>query len=55
MQVCLCLSLITPVVVPFSFNPEYPYLYFLFHAMALPIGNTMIEFAQRMFAFSPIP
>ena len=42
-KVCLGLSLLVPVSVLFSFNPEYPYLYLIFHALALPIGNTMIE------------
>ncbi len=43
MKVCLGLSLLVPVSAAFSFNPEYPWLYFIFHALALPIGNTMIE------------
>jgi GPH family glycoside/pentoside/hexuronide:cation symporter len=42
-KICLGLSLLVPVSVLFSFNPEYPYLYLIFHALALPIGNTMIE------------
>ena len=42
-KVCLGLSLLVPVSVLVSFDPQYPYLYFIFHALALPIGNTMIE------------
>ncbi len=43
MKICMGLSLMVPVAVLFSFDPEHPYLYFVFHALALPIGNTMIE------------
>ena len=37
------LSLLVPLVAVVSFDPDHPYLYFLFHALALPIGNTMVE------------
>ena len=43
LKVCMGLSLLVPVAALFSFDPEQPYLYFVFHALALPIGNTMIE------------
>ena len=43
MKICMALSLLVPVAALFSFDPEKPYLYFVFHALALPIGNTMIE------------
>ncbi len=43
MKICMGLSLLVPVAALFSFDPEQPYLYFVFHALALPIGNTMIE------------
>lgn len=43
MKVCLLLSLTVPASVLVSFDPEAPWLYFVFHALALPIGNTMIE------------
>jgi GPH family glycoside/pentoside/hexuronide:cation symporter len=42
-NVCLALSLTVPFAVLVSFEPEQPYWYLVFHALALPIGNTMIE------------
>ena len=40
---CLLLSLFVPLVSLISFQPGEPYWYFVFHVLALPIGNTAIE------------
>ena len=39
----LFLSLLVPLMALVSFQPGEPYWYFLFHVLALPIGNTAIE------------
>ncbi len=43
LRIFLFLSLLVPVMALFSFRPDEPYWYFLFHVLALPIGNTAIE------------
>lgn len=43
LKVCLLLSLLVPAAVLVSFQPGEPYWYFVFHVLALPIGNTAIE------------
>jgi GPH family glycoside/pentoside/hexuronide:cation symporter len=43
LKVFLLLSLTVPLMALFSFQPGEPYWYFLFHVLALPIGNTAIE------------
>jgi GPH family glycoside/pentoside/hexuronide:cation symporter len=39
----MLLSLTVPLTALVSFQPNEPLWYFLFHALALPIGNTIIE------------
>ena len=43
LKICLLLSLLVPLMALVSFQPGEPYWYFLFHVLALPIGNTAIE------------
>ena len=43
LKICLLLSLSVPVMALISFQPGEPWMYLLFHMLALPIGNTAIE------------
>ncbi len=43
LKACMWLSLLVPLAALVSFQPGNPYLYFIFHVVALPIGNTAIE------------
>lgn len=43
LKVGMLLSLTVPVAAVFAFQPNEPHWYYLFHVLALPIGNTIIE------------
>ena len=43
LKVLLLMSLLVPFTALVAFQPGEPYWYFLFHVVALPIGNTAIE------------
>ncbi len=43
LKVFMFLSLLVPFTALISFQPGEPYWYFVFHAVALPLGNTAIE------------
>ncbi|MEM7001824.1 MAG: MFS transporter [Pseudomonadota bacterium] len=43
LKVGLFLSLSVPLTALIAFQPGEPYWYFIFHVLALPIGNTLIE------------
>ena len=43
LKVTMFLSLLTPLAALIAFQPGEPYWYFIYHMLALPIGNTAIE------------
>ena len=43
LKIFVCMSLLVPLMALISFQPDEPYWYFLFHVLALPLGNTAIE------------
>jgi len=43
LRATMFLSLLTPLAALVAFQPGEPYWYFLYHMLALPIGNTAIE------------
>ncbi len=43
LKIFLLLSLTVPLTALIAFQPGEPYWYFLFHVLALPLGNTAIE------------
>jgi GPH family glycoside/pentoside/hexuronide:cation symporter len=43
LKITMFLSLLVPLAALVAFQPGEPYWYFLFHVLALPIGNTAIE------------